>query len=160
MRQLWDLHSLGRVNSLANYNLLMFLLIYHKRFLMRQYKFKCLHMPYRFLLIFFPLDFKGVLSISYCTLCNIYRRYMSYLLFFSIGVSRRKYTWNICYSLNSLMRFSLFKVFLIWDVKEITINIYVSFSPSFSHWVLWSFNNISNNILLKFFPRGFWGKKF
>jgi hypothetical protein len=94
-----------------------FLMISHKRFLMRQYIYKCLDMPYRFLLIFFPLGFKGVFSgTSYCTLCSIYIRYMSYLLFFPIWVFRRKYSRHICYSLNSLMRFFSFSRFFSYEL--------------------------------------------
>jgi hypothetical protein len=115
-----------RGSKLPNYNPLMiftyilysfsfdefFLMISHRRFLMRQYKYKCLDMPYHFLLIFFPLGFKRVFSgTSYCTLCNIHIRYMSYLLFFPFRVFRRNYTWHICYSLNSLMRFFSFQDF-------------------------------------------------
>jgi hypothetical protein len=139
MRKLQDLHNSGGVNSLIithwwSFQIIyilysfsldeFFLMISHRRFLMRQYKYKCSDMPYRFLLIFFPLGFKGVFSgTSYCTLCNIYIRYVSYLLFFPIGVFRRKYSRHMCYSLNSLMRFFLFKVFPIWVIKEITITI-------------------------------------
>jgi hypothetical protein len=101
---------------------------------MRQYKYNCFDVPYCFLLIFYPLGFKEVFSgTSYYTLCSTYIRYMPYLLFFPIGVFRRKYSRHICYSLNSLMRFFLFKVFLIRVVKEITITIcciiFFLFSP-------------------------------
>ena len=36
------------------------MMVSHIRFLTRQYKYKCGYMPYWFLLIFFPLGFKGV----------------------------------------------------------------------------------------------------
>jgi hypothetical protein len=116
-------------------------------------------MPYRFLLIFFPLGFKGVfIGTSYCTLCNIYSRYMSYLLFFPTGVFIRKYTRHIYCSLNSSVRFFPFLRFSSYEFSWRQQSLYVvSFSSYFSHRVLRSFNNILNTTLI-FFPSGFWGR--
>ena len=78
----WDLQSSGGVNFhviihrwssdhiyCTLFPLMSFsLMVSHKRFLMRQYKYKCSDMPFFFLLIFFPLGFRGVFSgTSYCT---------------------------------------------------------------------------------------------
>jgi hypothetical protein len=107
-----------------------FLMVSHKRFLMRRYKYKCLDMPHRFLLTFFPLGFKGVFGgTSYCTFCNIY---MSYLLFSPLGFLKEVYKAYLLFSKLIREVFPFSKVFsyeFSWRQQSLHV---VLFSPYFS----------------------------
>jgi hypothetical protein len=60
---IYNLLTILRLHILYSFFLHEFsLMVSHKRFLMRQYKHKCPYMPYHFLLVLFPLGFKGVFN--------------------------------------------------------------------------------------------------
>jgi hypothetical protein len=144
VRQLLDLQSSGGV-KLPNYNPVMIirsyilysfslnefsLMVSHKRFLMRRYKYKCLDMSHCFLLIFSLLGFKGVFGgTSYCTFCNIY---MSYLLFSPLGFLKEVYKAYLLFSKLIREVFPFSKVFsyeFSWRQQSLHV---VLFSPYFS----------------------------
>ena len=103
------------------------LMVSHKRFLMRQYKYKCSDMPFCFLLIFFPLGFRGVFSgMSYCTHFHSFFALWVYSQVSHIRCQMRQYLFiTICHTfLFSPSRFlkEVYKAYIL--ISKLTNEIY------------------------------------